>query len=293
MASSINSTSTGSGGLISTGDDSGILNIQTNETTAVTVDASQNVGIGTASPTGKLDIVGTGANILMNRTSFAPKITMQKDSTEVSSIQGISGGGQLFTYGSSTTEAMRIDSSGNLVAGTTSQVAGGIISCYQASASGNGFGAKVNTNSQNNFIGQNSSSSNTFYVNGTGQIWSIYTSISAISDRRLKTNINTIKYGLDAVLALKPVGYDFVENDLVDGASDNLGFIAQDVKEVIPELVAESLNKAEDGSPYLTLKMGDMLPILVKAIQELKAINDTQAETINALTARIVALEGQ
>ena len=44
MASSINSTSAGNGGLVSTGDDSGILNIQTNETTAITVDASQNVG---------------------------------------------------------------------------------------------------------------------------------------------------------------------------------------------------------------------------------------------------------
>jgi hypothetical protein len=45
MASTINGTSTGTGGLISTGDDSGILNIQTNETTAITVDASQQVGI--------------------------------------------------------------------------------------------------------------------------------------------------------------------------------------------------------------------------------------------------------
>ena len=44
MASTINGTSTGNGGLISTGDDSGILNIQTNETTAISIDASQNVG---------------------------------------------------------------------------------------------------------------------------------------------------------------------------------------------------------------------------------------------------------
>ncbi len=50
MPNVINATSTGNGGLISTGDDSGILNIQTNETTAITVDASQNVGIGTATP---------------------------------------------------------------------------------------------------------------------------------------------------------------------------------------------------------------------------------------------------
>ena len=45
MANVINGTSTGSGGLISSGDDSGILNIQTNETTAITVDASQAVTI--------------------------------------------------------------------------------------------------------------------------------------------------------------------------------------------------------------------------------------------------------
>ena len=43
MANVINATSTGNGGLVSTGDDSGILNIQTNETTAITVDASQKV----------------------------------------------------------------------------------------------------------------------------------------------------------------------------------------------------------------------------------------------------------
>ena len=43
MPNVINATSTGSGGLVSTGDDSGILNIQTNETTAITVDASQKV----------------------------------------------------------------------------------------------------------------------------------------------------------------------------------------------------------------------------------------------------------
>ena len=43
MANVINGTSTGSGGLISSGDDSGILNIQTNETTAMSIDASQSV----------------------------------------------------------------------------------------------------------------------------------------------------------------------------------------------------------------------------------------------------------
>ena len=51
MASSINASTSGAGGIITTADNTGILNIQTAGTTAVTVDASQNVGIGTTSPT--------------------------------------------------------------------------------------------------------------------------------------------------------------------------------------------------------------------------------------------------
>jgi hypothetical protein len=52
LANIINGTSTGSGGLITTGDSSDELQIQTAETTAITVDSSQNVGIGTNAPTG-------------------------------------------------------------------------------------------------------------------------------------------------------------------------------------------------------------------------------------------------
>lgn len=55
-----------SGGLISTADTSGILQLQTASTAAVTIDASQNVGVGTASPSYKLDVTGTtaSANVL-------------------------------------------------------------------------------------------------------------------------------------------------------------------------------------------------------------------------------------
>jgi hypothetical protein len=61
MASIINASSTGSGGIVQTADASGVLQLQTNGTTAVTVAASANVGIGEASPTSKL-IVNSGAN---------------------------------------------------------------------------------------------------------------------------------------------------------------------------------------------------------------------------------------
>ena len=56
MTTTINAAT--SGGLINSADTSGILQLQTASTAAVTIDASQNVGVGTASPSGKLDVAG-------------------------------------------------------------------------------------------------------------------------------------------------------------------------------------------------------------------------------------------
>jgi hypothetical protein len=58
MSSTINAITTGVGGVVTTADNSGILKLQTTGVDALTIDASQNVGIGTASPTQKLDVTG-------------------------------------------------------------------------------------------------------------------------------------------------------------------------------------------------------------------------------------------
>ena len=60
MASTINASTSGSGGIVQTADASGILQLQTGGTTAVTVDASQKVGIGTATATDTLTVNGSG-----------------------------------------------------------------------------------------------------------------------------------------------------------------------------------------------------------------------------------------
>jgi len=82
MASIINAAT--SGGLITTADTSGILQLQTAGTTAVTVDASQNVGVGTASPTKKLDILSnTSQDGIRISGSANPRLTIIDTTTPV------------------------------------------------------------------------------------------------------------------------------------------------------------------------------------------------------------------
>ena len=88
---------------------------------------------------------------------------------------------------------------------------------------------------------------------------------------------------LTEVLALKPRRFDWKNGD----ATNVAGFVAQEVEEVLPELVSDYMyNKDEDGNNITkkSLKMGDILPTLVKAIQEQQAI-------ITDLKSRIEALE--
>lgn len=82
------------------------------------------------------------------------------------------------------------------------------------------------------------------------------------SDLRLKENIKDVVNGIDTILKLKPKHFDYI-----DGVKNNLGFIAQEIKDVIPQAVS---NISKD-SDLLGLKTDFIVPYLVKAIQELKA----------------------
>ena len=106
-----------------------------------------------------------------------------------------------------------------------------------------------------------------------GNIYATSTSITAISDASLKENVRDLDKGLDTIKALKPRRYDWKNGD----GTDVMGFIAQEVEEVMPELVYDYQYTAEETKKGL--KMGDMLPSMVKAIQELaQQVEDLQAE---------------
>ena len=97
------------------------------------------------------------------------------------------------------------------------------------------------------------------------------------SDQNKKTNINELNYGLEDLLELSPVYYNWKE-----GNTDEvrLGLIAQEVREVIEEVVHEG----EEGNLFMSYK--DLIPVLIHAIQE-------QQEAMEEKEGRIETLENE
>lgn len=106
------------------------------------------------------------------------------------------------------------------------------------------------------------------------------------SDLRLKDDITTIPNCLDTIEALRPVSYRWKSN--MDSQYKSFGLIAQEVKEVLPELVS-SIQDEEHGEVY-GITYNGCIPILIGAIKELSAAN-AQLQAANAqLTSQVASL---
>jgi len=111
--------------------------------------------------------------------------------------------------------------------------------------------------------------SNNLNITSTGVL------TTATSDAKYKYNIRPLNYGLETLLQLNPVNFQWIE-----GEEEDLGFIAQDVAEIIPEAVNTNWNSD------LLFRYESLIPILTKAIQEQQAL-------IKALEQRIINLENK
>jgi len=281
------------------------LTLQSAGTTAITVDTSQNVGIGTSSPSSKLDVSGVvslqgttlpsaGTARLFSRSSDSSFYMQSATGGSINLLDGSQNsmalfGSSLVQFLTGNTERARIDSSGNFFVNQTSQTGAEKVGISFSRAGNWGLAIK-NTSATSpanaTYVSFYYTSTNTGSINSTGTT----TTYDSASDYRLKENIAPMTGALAKVTQLKPCTYTWKINGSV-----GQGFLAHELQEIVSDCVRGNKDDVyEDGSikPQM-IDTSLLVATLTAAIQELKAINDTQAATINALTARIVALENR
>jgi hypothetical protein len=258
------------------------------------INSSGYVGIGTSSPNHPLDVVSAAGDAIgltvRNRTgndyanfSFTTNDGATVQTGIVNALTGTNGANLIFNKkpdGSGATEAMRIDSSGNLLVGSTSYSLS--VNNTQIGAAGianntlNGFNIALNKPS-----GDPQTAYQTFFWAG-GLVGYIAYNGSGVnyvttSDERLKTNIIDSGTALGVVNDIKVRSFDWVS----ESEHDDFGFVAQELYEAYPKAVTKQKDK-EDGSMDMPwgVDYSKLVPVLVKAIQELKAEVDSLKQQI-------------
>jgi hypothetical protein len=277
--------------------------------TGIVKDASGNVGIGTASPTTRLDVRAAASTIIVKSTAAGSNAVLALETsidTEAASLltlningtttgyigsggatyPNLGGNNSLFFYNMANgpavfatngTERMRIDSGGSLLVGTTTAQSGfNMVLQHGNSGAGAGLATVTTTTGAVNAIS---------FQNPNGQIGRVQVNLTTTtyvtsSDYRLKENIVPMTGALDKVSKLKPVTYTWK----TDGTSGQ-GFIAHELQEFYPEAIAGTKDEVdEEGKPiHQGIDTSFLVATLTAAIQELKGIVDAQAVRIAAL----------
>jgi len=243
------------------------------------------IGIGLAATVGLLNYFGNDFQISSNATlSSAGAWTARYTAAALMELRG--DGSIVFqsntglTAGNSfsPTERARFDTSGNFLVGKTTTGSTGNGSQILPTGFA-GFTLAGSTSATDTLdVFSTAAGVFRFYVDMGGTIHATSATITAISDRTLKTNIRPLDTGLKEIMGLQPRRFDWINGD----GENVVGFVAQEVEEVLPELVTSSKYSVDENGDTVTkkaVKTGDMIPTLVKAIQE--------------LTTRLAALEAK
>jgi hypothetical protein len=285
-------------------DTSSNMKFATVSTERMRIDSSGNVGIGTSSPGYKLEVNGALAF-----SQFANSKPTNSQIPVIYAAQSLSGfnygdlifqGRQepsnnahiVFLTGVSSTERMRVSGNGNVGIGTSSpaqrlHVQSGtatVTPITTTSVTGDTAYQAIlvtkfdndSTTSQNFIQFQiNNGGANCGKITANGANTAAF---GSTSDRRVKENIADLPSQLANIMALRPVEFDYVESY---GGGHQIGFVAQEMQQVYPDVIAE------DSSEEKILSITGWSKTearLVKAMQEQQAL-------IANLTTRLAALE--
>jgi hypothetical protein len=232
------------------------------------IDSSGNVGIGTSSPVGKFASVG-GAIQLSGGTTAQEGIRIQRASG-YAGIYGINNDNNAYNaiaIFTGTSEAMRIDTSGNVQINTTNAAATGT-TCRFTIEDGTIY---LPFGINNNAAGTGASNVALFARNGTTtgtiSVTGTTTAYNTSSDYRLKHDVQPMLSGLSTIAALKPSTYKWNADN-----SYGEGFIAHELQAVIPQAVTGEKDAVNDDGSIKPqgVDYSKVVVHLVAAIQELK-----------------------
>jgi len=258
----------------------------TNSSDKLTIDSSGKVGIGTTSPDVLLDVRGE-VSIAYNASHGLRFYNQGRSNWASIGNRDTSTGADLqFKTGSAT--ALTLSHEGNFTHMGTAAFTTGTTALRKRTLSSKDFaelsmGGEYATN-DTLVVYDTTNSVTRFKVNYQGTVYATSTTISSLSDERLKENITDLDKGLADILKLKPRRFDWKAEE-GSGKTGVTGFIAQECEEAGFEEFVDTVDFSETIKNVKTFGYGGLIPALVKPIQE-------QQDIIKDLKSRIETLEG-
>lgn len=160
---------------------------------------------------------------------------------------------------------------------------------YSNTAIASCVGQESTNNAETWHVYSTGASAYRFYVGYNGTVYATSTTISSISDQRLKENIRDLDEGLSKLLTLKPRKFDWKPGKGRDIKNDR-GWIAQEFEQVFPEMIDNWKDETLEGVESYKSVRAELIPIIVKAVQELNA---TMILELQKLQERVADLESR
>jgi len=236
-------------------------------TTAMTLDASGNLGVGTTSPGGRLEVSKSGPCVIYNKETSV-NVTSKWVSTDGSLSLFGTESNHPQTFITNNNERARISAGGEVFINTTATMGSGsnkleifvsnavndsgILIKHQDATGATAVYAQKFLNSSGSEV-------------GSIKVSSTATSFNQSSDRRMKENISSAD---DAGLIIDAI--EIVKHDWKSGGHTRYGVVAQDLHAIAPEAVSEG-DDGEEVERAWGVDYSKLVPMLVKEIQSLRA----------------------
>ncbi len=287
---------------------------------------SGNVGIGTTNPIGKLHIKGVGAintdplGLILEDAKLGIGVTtsirpfhLRSNNAVIQIDRSTNSAGFIFTRYNSNYSAV-LKSFGFFANATPDEIDEGYVAFTD-------FHTGVGGSSDRRFVIDNDGS---MIVNGGGANQSSYmlhvygnasktdglSEWTIPSDKRLKKNIKTYKEGLDLILKMQPISYEYNGEAGTKAGKKQIGVLAQELQKIAPSMVKKYTHidsgdngiEYVDGVPeglkfnrteeeYLSINTSSLKWIMVNAFKEQQEIIESQADEISTLKERLNKIE--